>query len=129
MGMQNESFYSVKRLTTVITVLLAVLATGCASTRNVPFNIQSDPLGAYVVFQIGNDAGAAQSDWVYLGNTPLVTTREYASNQLKRGNSIKIRVMKEGYFDQTKAWKGDELKAESRSEGRIFWNPRLVPSS
>jgi hypothetical protein len=118
--------------TSMVRLILAIIAglyvSGCASTRNVPFNIQSDPLGAYVMFQIATDKGAV-SDWVYLGNTPLVTTREYRSTQLKNSNSVVIRVMKEGYFDQTKSWRGGQLWKDAKSGERIFWNPRLVPSN
>jgi len=113
----------------VIAALVAATVSGCASPRrNVPFNIQSDPLGAYVMFQVKNEGGA-KSDWIYLGNTPLITTRQYTKEQLSGKNSVMLRVMKEGYFDQTKVWKGGELKDESKSKGRVFWNPRLVPSN
>ncbi len=93
-----------------------------------PFNIQSDPLGGYVMFQVENEEGA-KSDWIYLGLTPLVTTRQYDKDQLSEKNTVTLRVMKEGYFDQTKVWKGGELRdASKQKDGRLFWNPRMVPS-
>lgn len=118
-----------RRLTqTLIVVGVFALATGCASgTKNVPLNIQSDPLGAYVVFQITKDNGA-KSDWIFLGNTPLLTTRQYSKEELRDENSIVLKVMKEGFFDQTKVFKGRELRRESKSKGRVFWNPRMVPN-
>ena len=111
----------------LLTGLCAMLVTGCSSRHNVPFNIQSDPLGAYVMFQIKNDEGA-KTDWIYLGNTPLITTRQYSKDQLQNRNSVVLRVMKEGFFDQTKVYKGESLRDESKEKGRVFWNPRLVKS-
>lgn len=114
-------------LRTLFGLSVVLIATGCASgTKNVPLNIQSDPLGAYVVFQITKDNGA-KSDWIFLGNTPLLTTRQYSKKELSDENSIVLRVMKEGFFDQTKVFKGRELRRESKSKGRVFWNPRMVP--
>ena len=111
----------------VLVFATTLLSAGCASsTKNVPLNIQSDPLGAYVVFQITR-ANGTKSDWVFLGNTPLLTTRQYSKEELRNENSIVLRVMKEGFFDQTKVFKGKELRQESKSKGRVFWNPRLVP--
>jgi len=110
-----------------LVLFATVFAAGCASsTKNVPLNIQSDPLGAYVVFQITKDNGT-KSDWIFLGNTPLLTTRQYTKEELRNENSIVLRVMKEGFFDQTKVFKGRELRQESKSKGRVFWNPRMVP--
>jgi len=40
-----------------------------------------------------------------------------------------IRVVKEGYHHQQKAWTGEQLVDESKSKGAVFWNPRLVPSN
>jgi len=114
------------RSTTILIFATTLLISGCASSaKNVPLNIQSDPLGAYVVFQITKDNGT-KSDWIFLGNTPLLTTRQYTKEELKNENSIVLRVMKEGFFDQTKVFKGRELRRESKSKGRVFWNPRLV---
>lgn len=113
----------------LVSAMLAALVAGCASPpRNVPFNIQSDPLGSYVMFQVKNEGGG-KSDWIYLGTTPLITTRQYSKKQLQGKNTVMFRVMKEGYFDQTKVWKGGELRDESKAKGRVFWNPRLVPST
>ena len=121
----NKRIAAIRAMTTCF--VLVIVASGCASaTKNVPLNIQSDPLGAYVVFQITRLNGT-KSDWIFIGNTPLLTTRQYTKEELNDENSIVLRVMKEGYFDQTKVFKGKELRRESKSKGRVFWNPRLVP--
>ena len=112
-----------------IIVLLMALATGCASTRAVPFTIQSDPLGAYVLLQIKSSQIGDSSDWIFVGNTPLSTTRSLSDRQLRSAESVTIRVMKEGYFDQSKQWNPNSLLVEKKEKGMVFWNPRLVRSS
>jgi len=112
-----------------IIVLLMALATGCASTRAVPFTIQSDPLGAYVLLQIKSSQIGDASDWIFVGNTPLSTTRTLSDRQLRSAESVTIRVMKEGYFDQSKQWNPNSLLVEKKEKGMVFWNPRLVRSS
>ncbi|MDH3379602.1 MAG: hypothetical protein OEQ39_21970 [Gammaproteobacteria bacterium] len=112
-----------------IIVLLMALATGCASTRAVPFTIQSDPLGAYVLLQIKSSQIGDSSDWIFVGNTPLSTTRTLSDRQLRSAESVTIRVMKEGYFDQSKQWNPNSLLVEKKEKGMVFWNPRLVRSS
>ena len=112
-----------------IIVLLMTLATGCASTRAIPFRIQSDPLGAYVLLQIKSSRIGDSSDWIFVGNTPLSTTRSLSDRQLQSAESVTIRVMKEGYFDQSKQWNPKSLLVEQKEKGMVFWNPRLVRSS
>jgi hypothetical protein len=108
--------------------LMLLMLVGCASTKTVPFTIQSDPLGGYVLYRVTTDLDTPQptADWLYLGNTPLQIRREIGRSQLKRADAFTLRIMKEGYFDQEKSWSGDELMSELGDKGRIFWNPRLV---
>ncbi|MGI9317033.1 MAG: hypothetical protein ACR2QW_06855 [bacterium] len=110
---------------------LAVLLVGCASSvKTVPFKIQSDPLGSYVLYQVRADQQDEQNlDWIYLGNTPLDIRRTVARRDLKRADAFVIRVMKEGYLDQRKAWTGEQIVKEAKKKGAVFWNPRLVPAS
>ncbi len=107
--------------------LIVLFITGCASTRDVPFAIYSEPQGAYVMFQV-RDSEQKLSDWIYMGNTPLITRRDIDPEKIKKARTITIKVMKEGYFDQTKVWKGKEFLFERKDKGRIFWNPPLVPA-
>ena len=114
-------------------VLSLFVMGGCASSgpvRTLPIKVQSDPLGAYVVFQVQADAGDLRSfDWIYLGNTPVDTRRAISKEDLKRADSFRIKVMREGYIDQEKAWTGEQMIDEIKSKGAVFWNPRMVPSS
>ncbi len=104
-------------------ILLMLLATGCG-TRQVSFTINSEPLGSYMVMQVLTPDNKI-SDWVYLGNTPLVMVREMKFAEIRRA-TITMKVMKEGYFDQTKIWEGKGFIREFKDKGGIFWNPRLV---
>jgi len=120
--------HSLKILTAAAVLLIL---SGCASAvKTVPWRIQSDPLGAYVLYQIQRDKQDEQNtDWIYLGITPLDIRRSVLSTDLKRADAFVIRVMKDGYLDQKKAWTGEQIVKEAKSKGAIFWNPRLVPSS
>ncbi len=69
---------------------LAVLA-GCASTgaRVVPMKVQSDPLGAYVLFQVQGDRdGQRNYDWIFLGSTPLDTRKEVLEEDLDNADAF-----------------------------------------
>ena len=111
--------------------ILLVVMSGCASSvKTVPFKVQSDPLGAYVLYQVQADQNDEQNyDWIYLGNTPLDIRRTVASRDLKRADAFVIRVMKEGYLDQRKAWTGEQIVKEAKKKGAVFWNPRLIPAN
>ena len=104
---------------------------GCASTRMLPFTVQSDPLGAHVLYQVQTSVkgSAGSNDWIYLGLTPVDVRREVGKTQLRKADSFVLRVVKEGYFDQQKSWTGEDLGEEIEDKGRVFWNPRMVPSS
>ncbi|KAA3625858.1 MAG: hypothetical protein DWQ08_08865 [Proteobacteria bacterium] len=111
---------------------LAALLGGCASTRVVPFTVQSDPLGAHVLYQVqtpGEGATTTANDWIYLGLTPVDVRREISKSRFKANEAFVLRVVKDGYLDQQKSWSGDELADEMRDKEKVFWNPRLVPSS
>lgn len=112
--------------------LLTAIAmlSGCATTSVVPFTVQSDPLGAHVMYQVQNTAGgAAATDWIYLGVTPIDVRREIGRANLEENTAFVLRVVKDGYLEQQKSWSGDELADEIKDRGKVFWNPRLVPSS
>ena len=115
----------------LIMVIVGILATGCAPTvKTVPLTIQSDPMGAYVLFQVQADRKDVRSyDWVYIGNTPLKTRRSVLKSELEDADAFIVRVMKEGYLDQEKAYTGQQMVSEAKSKGTVFWNPRLVPAN
>jgi hypothetical protein len=103
-----------------------LLASGCASTRSVPMAIHSDPAGAFVVMQV-KSSDPRGADWVYLGNTPLLAVREMPTKEIENASEVVLKVMKEGYIDQAKSWKGEAFLSEQSEKERIYWNPRLVP--
>ncbi len=91
-----------------------LLITGCASKTTIPIKVQSDPLGAHVIYQIQSvNNNASTGDWIYLGNTPVEARKVFSNNQLKKGTFV-IRVIKEGYLNQDKAWSVKEMKHDTK---------------
>lgn len=111
----------INRLSAALTVSLVV---GCASSQSIPLTINTDPLGAYVLLQVQQQKSEVEADWIFLGNTPVDITRDLILGDTEQ---VKIRVVKEGYFDQTRQWQTKQLKKEVKQQQRLFWNPRLVP--
>ena len=116
------------KLLSLVSISMAVAA--CSSpVRTVPLTVQSDPLGAYVMFQMQADREDERNyDWIFLGNTPLKIRRSMTKEQLEDADAFVIRVMKDGYHEQKKSYTGKQLVDEAKSKGTVFWNPRLVPS-
>lgn len=103
-------------------VLAVLAASACSSIEPVKITVHSDPPGGYVVMQQKSD------DWIFLGNTPLVVVRQMDLDEVESSSGVLIKVMKEGYFEQSKQWGGPPFIKENDQKGGIFWNPRLVPS-
>lgn len=106
-------------------LIVSVLA-GCSSIREVPLTVSSDPPGSYVLLQTLAPK-SDMYDWVYLGTTPLVMVRPMDFQALKKTEAVTLRVMKEGYFEQTKSWSWKSFVDESKKKGGISWDPHLVP--
>ena len=102
-----------------------VLLSACASTRSVPFTVQSDPLGAQVMLKLKGEENL-QTDWIYLGNTPLTTQRKVSTKYMNEDHSFVVQVMKEGYSNQSKEWSGVQIEDASNGDNRIYWNPKLI---
>ncbi len=109
----------------VVAGACVALLSACSSTRTVPFTVQSDPLGAQVMLKRKGE-GNVQTDWVWLGNTPLTTQRQFSSKYLDNEHSFVIQVMKDGYSTQKKEWSGKQIKNASKGDNRIFWSPKLI---
>jgi len=107
-------------------VLLSLAA--CSSTKVIPMVIQSDPLGADVIYQVRSTESSRTGDWIYLGKTPLEVNRKHHKEMLDDSYTFVFRAFKEGYLDQTKELRGSDLEDEEDEKGHMFWNPRLVPS-
>lgn len=107
---------------------LLACAFGCSSVVEVKFTVNSEPPGAYTTFQTLRPE-QPDADWLYIGNTPLVTVREVNEGEIESAKSVTMKVMKQGYFDQTKVWSGKQFMEEIDTKGGIFWNPHMVPSN
>jgi hypothetical protein len=109
----------------LMAVLGGLVLSGCASTRDVPITVQSEPLGAHVLYQV---RGVGTGDWVYLGTTPVEVNRQISKRNLRNADAFVLRLVSEGYNDQTREWSGAALELEVEDKGRVFWNPRLIKS-
>lgn len=102
-----------------------IIHAGCASTQTVPMKVQSDPLGAYVLMKVKGGENV-ESDWIFLGSTPITTQRRFDKDQLGKNRVLVLRLLKDGYLEQTKEWQGNELRSIRKEDGHLFWNPKLV---
>ena len=104
-----------------------IFIAGCANRmKDVPFTVNSRPPGSYVLLQtLVPDKD--MYDWVYLGTTPVAFEREMDFKQLKKADSISLRILKEGYFEQTKTWSSEDFIDLYDDKGGISWDPHLVP--
>ena len=67
----------------------------------------------------------SSSEWAYIGVTPVDINRTFNIGQAK---SVTMKVMKEGYFEQTKTWEIREFNELVRAQGQVLWVPHLVRS-
>ncbi|MDO5674248.1 MAG: hypothetical protein Q4G66_04935 [bacterium] len=116
-------------LSLLAALFILVLLSACGS-RNAPvrFKVNSEPEGAYVLYMIQGAEIDCAGKWVYLGNTPLQGMYQFDRKQLQSGDKISLRVMQQGYMDQTKEWTGASFYEESKGKGVIFWTPEMVPA-
>lgn len=116
-----------KAIRFIITAAATGLLVACASSQTIPMKIQSDPLGAYVLMK-HKGAEDAESDWIFLGNTPVTTQRRFDKDELGSSEVLVLRLLKDGYLEQVKEWQGKELRRIGDDQP-LFWNPKLVPSN
>lgn len=106
-----------------VLILAALTLAGCSSApKQIPVAVHSDPLGAFTIMQVQYNDGNS-SEWAYIGVTPVDINRTFNVSNAK---SVSIRVMKEGYFEQTKTWEMREFNDLVRSQGQVLWVPHLV---
>lgn len=105
------------------------LLSACGS-RVVPvrFKVNSEPEGAYVLYQVQGTEIDCSGKWIYLGSTPLQGVYQFDRKQLQGGEKVVLRVMQQGYMDQTREWTGSSFYEESKDKGLIFWTPEMVPA-
>ena len=110
-----------------VAVLLAL--TGCGDkTAAVRFKVNSEPEGAYVLYQLSGTEAPCAGEWIYLGNTPLQGIHQFTREQLRNSDRISLRVMQPGYMDQKKDWGGEAFYEEAREKGVIYWTPEMIPA-
>ena len=108
--------------------LLLLVAVGCSSVREVPFTVSSDPPGSYILLQTLHP-DKDMYDWIYLGTTPLVLVRPMNFRELKKAETVTLKAMKQGYFEQARSWPWKRFVREFKENGGISWDPHLVPMS
>lgn len=104
-------------------VAVCVAIVGCGSNkRQVPISVLSDPLGAYAMIQVEYKE-QDNSDWIFLGPTPVTLNRTIKFDGATR---VSIKVIKEGFFEQTKSWQAKKFLNEYKDKNKVIWSPSLV---
>lgn len=107
-----------------------LVISGCSSKpATVRFKVNSEPEGSHVVYQASGKDLPCAGKWIYLGNTPLRGVHQFSERQLENTSKITMKVMHDGYLDQTREWDGPSFWEEVEGRGVIFWTPELIPSS
>ena len=101
----------------------------CASQKPINLKIHTDPEGSHVAYSIKEYNSDTPEQWIYLGITPYKGMILLDKDAFDAESKISIKVMQNGYFDQTKEWSGDKFKHESKENSMIFWTPHLVRST
>ena len=112
-----------------LTAVSLLTLVGCGDkTASVRFKVNSEPEGAYVVYQMSGANVPCAGEWIYLGNTPLQGVHQFTREQLENSDKITLKVMQPGYVDQKKDWDGPSFYEEARDKGVIYWTPEMIPS-
>lgn len=119
-----------RRWVSFLVVALALFMLSACGSRVVPvrFKVNSEPEGAYVLYQVQGAEIDCSGKWIYLGSTPLQGVYQFDRKQLQGGEKVSLRVMQQGYMDQTKEWTGATFYEESKDKGLIFWTPEMIPT-
>lgn len=112
----------IKKLIVISTLSLVLVACG-SGKRNISMNVHSDPLGAYALMKVSYKKSDDSTDWIFLGPTPIVVDK---SIKFRGATSVSIRVIRPGFFEQTKTWTATEFKREHTRNKEINWLPSLV---
>ncbi len=109
---------------TLISLALMMLLVACGSSgrKDVPLAIYSDPLGAYALLKI-EYSDRRDSDWVFLGPTPIKISKSIDFEQAK---NVTLRVIRENFQEQSKTWSAKEFIKISKNGNKIFWSPSMV---
>lgn len=103
--------------------VVAIMLSACGSSKkNFAMKIHSDPLGAYVLMQV-KYKGDENSDWLFLGPTPVVL--EKALN-FSNASTVSLKVIRPGFYEQIKTWKAKDFAKEHKKYNKISWVPNMV---
>jgi hypothetical protein len=111
-----------------VSLSLGLFLSACASKESVKLSIYTEPEGSHVVYMISHAETKKTSPWIYLGVTPYKGVTLFEDDDLDSDNTVSIKVMRNGYLDQTKEWNGEQFLEEAEDKGMIFWTPRLIKS-
>lgn len=123
----KKSPFSVARMLFALALLL-LLSTNvsCSSKVAVNFVVHSAPEGGHVLYKLETQAPLENSEWIYLGPTPLQAVRIMDKSELIEANKITLKVFRDGFSDQIKEWNGEVFEQTMDDYGKIFWSPRLI---
>ena len=124
----KSCFFSISRNRLYLFTFLFALAllSGCADSRTVRFKINSVPKGAHVLYQVEGEGMPCKGKWVYLGNTPLQGVQQFNEGQMAGADKITLRILHNGYHDQSREWDGESFWQEIEEKDVIFWTPELI---
>ena len=112
-----------KKLNTLLLVIVMFSLAACGTNkRDVLMKIHSDPLGAYALMQV-KYKGNENSDWVFLGPTPVTLDK---SINMSDAVEVSLKVIRPGFYEQTKSWKPKEFLKEHSKQNGILWVPNMV---
>ena len=104
-------------------LLICLMVSACSSNKKtVSLKLHSDPLGAYALLQV-KYKGEADSDWIFLGPTPVSIDK---SIRMDGASSVSLKVIRPGFFEQVKTWKAKDFIKEQRRNKEIVWIPNMV---
>lgn len=103
------------------TVVLTLSACG-GGKKNIAMKLHSDPLGAYALLQV-REEGNQNTDWIFLGPTPVITNKEI---NLKGASSVSVKVIRPGFYEQVKTWSVRDFLKEYKQNKAIIWVPNMV---
>ncbi|NND00079.1 MAG: hypothetical protein HKN85_07855 [Gammaproteobacteria bacterium] len=112
-----------KPLNCLVVLLVCLLISACGGNKkNISINLQSDPLGAYALMQV-KYKGKEDSDWIFLGPTPIVVDKQLV---MAGATSVSLKVIRPGFYEQVKSWKAKDFMKELKQQKEIVWVPNMV---
>ena len=69
------------------------------------------------------EKGNENSDWIFLGPTPVITNKKVT---FKDATSVSLKVIRPGFYEQVKTWSVKDFLKEHRQNDKIQWVPNMV---